>query len=216
MGGGQHEINEQLFSVPLYRELTLGALIVLFLVIYYLRYVHFAKMPDSRHARLRLDSLIKGTRWLLIALLLALVGLIIVDRTGVLTTKTASVQTSHQAKAKASASSAKHTKSKTKAKAPSASSTTASSQSSDSNVISDESESLSSAHFQALQVVTKYYQTNPDAKEPDRVYRYRSEQTGNAGVKVTEIGGYVPVGQHQLKLTHVYWVYPSGMFDVVK
>ncbi|WP_338216403.1 hypothetical protein [Lacticaseibacillus salsurivasis] len=203
------------FSVPLYRELTLGALIVLFLVIYYLRYVHFAKMPDSRHARLRLDSLIKGTRWLLIALVLALVGLIIVDRTGVLTTKTAAVQTSQQSKAEASTST-KHAKAKTKAKAKSASSSNASSQSSDANVISDESESLSSAHFQALQVVEKYYQTNPDAKEPNRVYRYRSEQTGNAGVKVTEIGGYVPVGQHQLKLTHVYWVYPSGMFDVVK
>lgn len=203
------------FSVPLYRELTLGGLIVLFLVIYYLRYVHFAKMPDSRHARLRLDSLIKGTRWLLIALVLALVGLIIVDRTGVLTTKTAAVQTGQQSKAEASTST-KHAKAKTKAKAKSAPSSNASSQSSDANVISDESESLSSAHFQALQVVEKYYQTNPDAKEPNRVYRYRSEQTGNAGVKVIEIGGYVPVGQHQLKLTHVYWVYPSGMFDVVK
>lgn len=204
------------FSVPLYRELTLGALIVLFLVIYYLRYVHFAKMPDSRHARLRLDSLIKGTRWLLIALVLALAGLIIVDRTGVLNTKTASVHTSQYSKAGASTSSAKPAKAKTKAKAKSASSSNASSQSSDANLISDESESLSSAHFQAMQVVEKYYQANPDAKEPNRVYRYRSEQTGNAGVKVTEIGGYVPVGQHQLKMTHVYWVYPSGRFDVVK
>lgn len=204
------------FSVPLYRELTLGGLIVLFLVIYYLRYVHFAKMPDSRHARLRLDSLIKGTRWLLIALVLALVGLIIVDRTGVLTTKPAAVQTSRQSKAKASTNNAKQAKAKTKATASRASSKAASSQSSDASVITDESESLSASHYQALQVITKYYQTNPDAKEPNRVYRYRSEQTGNAGVKVTEIGGYVPVGQHQLKLTHVYWVYPSGMFDVVK
>ncbi|WP_125579597.1 hypothetical protein [Lacticaseibacillus suibinensis] len=204
------------FSVPLYRELTLGALIVLFLVIYYLRYVHFAKMPDSRHARLRLDSLIKGTRWLLIALVLALVGLIIVDRTGVLTTKPAAVQTSQHSKATASTSSAKRTMTKTKAEATSVSSRAASSQSNDATIISDESESLSTAHDQALQVVEKYYQANPDAKEPNRVYRYRSEQTGNAGVKVTEIGGYLPVGHHQLKLTHVYWVYPSGMFDVVK
>lgn len=204
------------FSVPLYRELTLGGLIVLFLVIYYLRYVHFAKMPDSRHARLRLDSLIKGTRWLLIALVLALVGLIIVDRTGVLTTKPAAVQTSQQSKAKPSTSNAKQAKAKTKAKASRTSSKAASSQSSDASVITDESESLSASHYQALQVIAKYYQTNPDATEPNRVYRYRSEQTGNAGVKVTEIGGYVPVGQHQLKLTHVYWVYPSGMFDVVK
>lgn len=198
------------FQVPLYRELSVVALIVLLIVAYYFRYVHFAKMSDTRLHRRWLDDLVRGTRRVMIVLVVALVGLVVVDRVilprqGV--TSAQSVKSSSSSRHVPTKAVSTHAKASGKKKAKAT-------KSSSGEVIDATEHALTTQQYHDLMIVQDYYAKNPDDSKAAAQYRYRGQAVGNAGVKVTEVGGYRKISQNRLKLTHVYWVYPSGKFDV--
>ncbi|MFD1393598.1 hypothetical protein ACFQ3L_08485 [Lacticaseibacillus jixianensis] len=194
------------FQVPLYRELSVAALIILLIIVYYFRYLHFARLPDTRLHRRWLDKLIHGTRRVMIVFAVALVGLVVYDRLimpRMSTSATASATSSKRAPAD-----------RTKKKAAPKASAKKQAASSSGEVIDATEHPLSSQQYHDLLVVENYYKKNATDENAAEAYRYRGQATGNAGVKVTEIGGYQKLGSKKLKLTHLYWVYPSGQFDV--
>lgn len=197
------------FQVPLYRELSVVALIVLLIVAYYFRYVHFAKLTDTRTHRRWLDDLIRGTRRVLIVMVVALVGLVVYDRVVIPRQSAASTQAVRSANTKKTS-----VKKKSHAKAVSSSRPDKTASSSSGEIIDAAEHPLDDQQYHDLLIVQGYYKDNPNAGDNAATFRYRGQETGNAGVKVTEIGGYRKLGKNKLKLTHVYWVYPSGQFDV--
>lgn len=201
------------FQVPLYRELSVVALILLLIVVYYFRYVHFAKLPDSRLHRRWLDKLISGTRRVMIVMVLALVALVVYDRVVMPRLSAAAPVKQAQSSSKKPAATSSSAKKTTKADTTKKQKAKASSSSSG-EIIDATEHALSTQQYHDLLVVQNYFKKNPDATSAAEVYRYRGQVTGNAGLKVTEIGGYKKYGQNKLKLTHLYWVYPSGQFDV--
>lgn len=201
------------FQVPLYRELSVVALIILLVVVYYFRYVHFAKLSDTRLHRRWLEDLVRGTRRVMIVLVVALVGLVVFDRVilprqGVSSAQAVKSSSSRKrTPAKSSSAHAETTSKKAKNKAKA-------SQSSRGEIIDASEHSLTTQQYHDLLIVKNYYDKNSGDTNSAAQYRYRGQAVGNAGIKVTEIGGYRELSKNRLKLTHVYWVYPSGKFDV--
>lgn len=202
------------FQVPLYRELSVAALILLLIIVYYFRYVHFAKLSDTRLHRRWLDNLIRGTRRVMIVMVLALVALVVYDR--VIMPRAASSAAPVTSARSSSKAAQKSTKKQSAAKVSSSTKKAKSSSSSATSgeIIDATEHRLSTQQYHDLQVVENYFKKNPSDPNATAVFRYRGQATGNAGLKVSEIGGYKELSKNRLKLIHVYWVYPSGQFDV--
>ncbi|MFD1440033.1 hypothetical protein [Lacticaseibacillus hegangensis] len=205
----------RIFEVALYRELSVGALILFMIIAYYFRYLHFAKMSDTRLHRRWLKKLVSGTRRLLIVLVIALIGLIVYDRllSPQIAASASHIRTSSSSKKrgdrKSSKSSSKENKASTKSKRKKEVSYSASGE-----VINATERSLTTSEYGALLTVQNYFKKNPNDSNAAPTYRYRGIKRGNAGIQVDEIGGYRKYGKNQLMLEHLYWVYPSGQFDV--
>ncbi|WP_225049266.1 hypothetical protein [Lacticaseibacillus kribbianus] len=214
----------------LLRELGVGALILLTIVVYYFRYVHLARRLHGRAQQNGLTRLIAGTRTVMVGLVFVLLLVIGYDRVwphfAPQAQATAQTDKASGSEKKAAGDKATTNKTatgkadsgekaagtKTAAKGGSADAATSSS---DSSAESSSSAVTETAETQAAEtLVSDYYAKNPSALDTTAqvTYRYLGDTTGNANIPVHRIGGFVTENGKEVQ-KYEFWVYPGNQFD---
>lgn len=189
------------------RELFIVLLILITLVIFYRRYVFYArqKAGDPRRRRSHLDNTVFYTRWALIVLGIVLVGTVAYDRVlphwglGASTT-VAEKAPVKQAKKAAATSSTQATSAKkvTKTKQKKTTKKT--------------KKAKKITARRAVAIVQDYYENNPSTVDDTSsvTYDFIQKTRDENGSLIYEIGGY-DANQQQI---HDYEVHQDGKFDV--
>ncbi len=185
-----------LITSKLFREILLGILFLLVIVIYYFRYVHIAKNTRGRAQRRKLAGAIGSTRVWMILIVLAFAGVMVYDRVW---------EPAHATIRSAAVSSSKAKSSKKAAAKSSIDSSSASSSSTSSATIP--SVTVTAAGTKAITIVSGYIGSAIDNQPV--TFHFLGQITGNAGLPVQRVGAFA---KDNTQLAE-YWVYPSGQFD---